>query len=97
MRMKYPVMKVSPIATSQIASKGMDKAWVTSPNVILSMVSVAISSAELTPGKNFRTPYQKKTIPMLILSSVIPFFAIHSYAFFSYNSNFSIIFIIDSL
>ncbi len=36
------------------------------------MVSSAKASAGLKPGQNLSTPNQKKTIPMLMRSSVMP-------------------------
>jgi hypothetical protein len=43
----------------------------TNPKVRISMVRVARSAAGLKPGKNFKTPNQKKTTPRLMRKSTI--------------------------
>jgi hypothetical protein len=71
------VTKPNPIRTSQAASTGTESSGFTPPSVSNSIVRLARFSAGDKPGKNFRMPNQKKTIPRLTLRRVIPFRASH--------------------
>jgi hypothetical protein len=56
-------MSPSPMMDSQAASTAMATWGGTRPNVSTSIVRVASASAGLQPGRNFKTPNQKKTMP----------------------------------
>ena len=71
---KYlPIIKPTPIIVSQAARIIIDALAGIRPNDNLDIVSVANISAELTLGKNLRTPNQKNINPTLIRKNNIPY------------------------
>ena len=73
MILKYlPKINPSPIIVSQIAKMMIETLGAISPKVSFSIVTVAIWSAGLRPGKNFRKPNQKNMIPRLTRKKEIP-------------------------
>ena len=59
-----PTINKKPMTVSQIANNMMATLGVNIPNVSSEIVSKAIVSAGLTPGKNFSAPNQRYTIPI---------------------------------
>lgn len=59
-----PTINKKPMTVSQIANKMMATLGVNIPNVSSEIVSKAMVSAGLTPGKNFNAPNQRYTIPI---------------------------------
>ena len=80
-----------PIRHSQVANIGMEKAGVSTPKVRTEIVSEAMVSAVLTPGKNLTTPNHINMHPSDILKIVIPFLAFHSITSISFRLILSII------
>lgn len=64
-RMNSPLIRPSPMRVSQVARMGRLRAGSTHPKLKTSMVRPARSWAGESPGKNFRKPNQKNTIPKL--------------------------------
>ena len=59
-----PTINKKPMTVSQIANKMMETLDVNIPSVSSEIVSKAMVSAGLTPGKNFSAPNQRYTIPI---------------------------------
>jgi hypothetical protein len=59
-----PKINNNPIRVSQIANKRIAILGLIRPKVSSDIVSIAIVSAGLTPGKNFKTPNHRYTIPI---------------------------------
>ena len=76
-----------PIRHSQVANIGMEKVGVSTPKVRTEIVSEAMVSAVLTPGKNLTTPnhININMHPSDILKIVIPFLAFHSITSISFR------------
>ena len=59
-----PTINKKPMTVSQIANKMTETFDVNTPNVSSEIVSKAMVSAGLTPGKNFNIPNQRYTVPI---------------------------------
>jgi len=79
-----PKINKNPMTVSQIANKMMARFGLSTPNVSSEIVSKAMVSAGLTPGKNFNTPNHRYTIPMqthgiLFIETRLPNFMTNSF------------------
>lgn len=80
-----------PIKHSQVANMGIEKAGEINPKDKAEIVSEAMVSAVLTPGKYLTTPNHTKMNPSDILKMVKPFLAFHSITSISFCLKLSII------